>query len=201
LPSAAEYGIGGQPDPSTRIAIQGALIMSSPYQPPYRQPPTNGLGIAGFIVSLVGLVATCGVLCPLGLLLSLFGLLKRPRGFAIAGTLIGLVGTAFIACFVGLFAAAVVSRVHQAELSEKAQMTADVLAEAEQIIDTHYVDHGKLPDGIEGNKLLVELSDGWGGSIRYDREDDQRYLVRSPGEDGEFDSDDDVTTGLLQGGS
>jgi hypothetical protein len=174
--------------------------MSSPYQPPYRHPyvqpaPTNGLGIAGFIVSLVGLVATCGLLCPLGLLLSLLGLLKRPRGFAIAGTIIGLVGTAFIALFFGLFATAVLTGARTAVVEEQTALTADALAEAEHIIDTYHIDNDKLPDGIEGNKLLVNLQDGWGGSIRYDQEDDQRYLVRSPGEDGEFDTDDDVVSG------
>ena len=174
--------------------------MSSPYQPPYPhtvvQPaPTNGLGIAGFIVSLVGLVATCGVLCPLGLSLSLFGLLKRPRGFAIAGTIIGLIGTASIALFFGFLATAAVRGARTAETAACMAQTKAVLAEAEEIIEMHRIDTGKLPGGIEGNKLLVELSDGWGGSIRYDREDDHRYLVRSSGEDGEFDTPDDVTSG------
>src|SRR3954447_25698103 len=53
-------------------------------------PPTNGLGLAGSITSLVGIV-TCGVLSPVGLLLSLIGLLKSPRGFAVAGTVLGLI--------------------------------------------------------------------------------------------------------------
>jgi hypothetical protein len=78
-----------------------------------QQTPSNGLGTAGFIVSLVGLV-TCGLLCPIGLLLSVFGLLKPPRGFAIAGTLIGglgsigfvLFGLAFITALLGFGAAA-----------------------------------------------------------------------------------------------
>ena len=179
--------------------------MSSPYQPPYRHPvvqpsATNGLGIAGFIVSLVGLVATCGVLCPLGLLLSLFGLLKRPRGLAIAGTIIGLIGTAFIALFVGYVATAAVRETHAAEREAKTAVTVAALAEAEQIIEMHRIDTGKLPGGIEGNKLLVDLSDGWGGSIRYDLEDDHTYLVRSPGEDGEFDTPDDITSGPGDGG-
>lgn len=174
--------------------------MSNPYPPPYHQSygqpaPTNGLGVAGFVVSLVGLVVTCGLLCPLGLLLSLFGLFKRPRGFAIAGTIVGLVGTAFIALFFFLFAAALVARTNTAVMQEEHALTADVLAEAEQIIDIYQIDNGSLPEDIEGNKLLVDLVDGWGGSIRYDREDDRRYLVRSPGQDGEFDTDDDVVSG------
>lgn len=177
--------------------------MSSPYHSPYHQSsgyygqsaPTNGLGVAGFIVSLVGLVATCGLLCPLGLLLSLLALFKRPRGFAFAGTVIGMVGTAFIACFFGLFAAAVFTRAGTAAVEQTRAETEAVLAEAEQIIDSYLIENGELPEDIEGNKLLVELVDGWGGSIRYDRDDERRYLVRSPGEDQEFDTADDVVSG------
>lgn len=51
---------------------------------------SNGLGIAGFILSILGLVS-CGLLAPFGLILSLFGLRKQPKGLAIAGTVIGAV--------------------------------------------------------------------------------------------------------------
>jgi hypothetical protein len=173
--------------------------MSGPYHQPYGraavQPvSSNGLGIAGFVVSLVGIL-TCGLLCPLGLLLSLFGLLKRPRGMAIAGTVIGLIGTGFMVLVVGLFATALVSKVRTVEVSQKMAQTENVLAEAEQIVEAHRVETGELPGGIEGNKLLFHLHDAWGGSIRYDRLDDHSYLIRSPGEDGDFDTPDDVTAG------
>lgn len=78
-----------------------------------QQAPSNGLGTAGFVVSLVGFV-TCGILCPLGLLLSFFGLLKPPRGMAVAGTILGGLGSlwlvffgfAIVAGFIGLGSAA-----------------------------------------------------------------------------------------------
>jgi len=68
--------------------------------------PSNSLGLAGFIVSLAGLVVSCGLLCPVGLLLSAVALFKRPRGFALAGFILGLIGSLWlIAAFVfGLFA-------------------------------------------------------------------------------------------------
>src|SRR3954471_6265213 len=59
-------------------------------------PPSNNLGLAGFVTSLLGLLS-CGVLSPIGLLLSLIGLTKQPRGFAVAGTIIGLIGSVFLA--------------------------------------------------------------------------------------------------------
>lgn len=50
-----------------------------------RAPQSNVLGIVGFIL------AFC--LGPIGLLISLIALAKRPRGFAIAGVLVGLITT------------------------------------------------------------------------------------------------------------
>ncbi len=60
------------------------------------RPRSNGLGVAGFVTSLVGLL-TCGVLSPFGLMLSVPALVRGPRGFAMAGTVLGLIGTLWIA--------------------------------------------------------------------------------------------------------
>lgn len=67
---------------------------------------TNGLGTAGFIVSLV-----CSVFCwvPgvnfvlwfLGLLFSFIGLFKKPRGLAIAGFIIAIIDIVIIVALVG----------------------------------------------------------------------------------------------------
>jgi len=53
------------------------------------QNPTNSLGLAGFIVSLVSFL-TCGILAPIALILSIIAMFKRPKGFAIAGLVISL---------------------------------------------------------------------------------------------------------------
>jgi len=57
---------------------------------------TNGLGVAGFVLSLVGLIS-CGLISPLAWILSAFGCLKQPRGLAIAGLIIATVGSLWIA--------------------------------------------------------------------------------------------------------
>ncbi len=64
-----------------------------PLEPPLKRPPSgsNALGLTGFILSLVGLV-TCGCFAPLGLLFSLIGVFRRPRGLAIAGLVISAAG-------------------------------------------------------------------------------------------------------------
>lgn len=55
-------------------------------------PPSNGLGTAGFIVSLISFFL-CGLTSPLGLMMSLVALFFRPRGMAAAGVLLGALGS------------------------------------------------------------------------------------------------------------
>lgn len=63
---------------------------NDPFDTYQRPSGTNVLGIVGFIL------AFC--ISPVGLIVSLLGLMKAPRGFAIAGVIIGLLGTGVWAC-------------------------------------------------------------------------------------------------------
>jgi hypothetical protein len=65
----------------------------------------NNLGTAGFVISLVGILS-CGFLSPVGAILSLMALNKEPKGLAIAGLVIGILGSAWVvvALIFGLFA-------------------------------------------------------------------------------------------------
>lgn len=168
----------------------------APYYPPGNQPhsqPTNGLGIAGFIVSLVGLILTCGLLSPLGLLLSLFALFKPPRGFAVAGVITGLVGTAMLALF-GFYMVMGAKGVGEAaRAAAKIAQTMAAIGQAQAIIEQHRAETSELPEGIEGNKLVIGIQDGWQHSLRYDRMNGD-YLIRSAGADGEFETADDLTS-------
>ncbi len=65
---------------------------------------SNGIGMAGFVLSLIALflgwIPIIGwILWVLGLVLSFVGLFSRPRGFAIAGLVISLIGV-FLFIFV-----------------------------------------------------------------------------------------------------
>ncbi len=90
-----------QPAPQP-VVIQPA---AQPVQPVYAQPITqpvvkkekkNGLCVAGFILSLVGL-ATLGITCPIGFLLCAIGLIvaivkkQKGKGLAIAGLIISAI--------------------------------------------------------------------------------------------------------------
>lgn len=63
----------------------------------------NTMGLVGFILSIVSLAVFFGAASPIALIFSLLGLRGRPRGLAIAGTVIGSVGTALFATLVGFF--------------------------------------------------------------------------------------------------
>ena len=69
------------------------------------------------------------------------------------------------------------------------------MAQAVAQVDDYYHQNETLPEGIDGNKLLIsaELSDAWGESLRYDRLEGERFHVRSAGPDREFDTADDLT--------
>lgn len=71
-----------------------------------RQNESNGIGIAGFIISLIGLFVSWipffgWLIWFVGLVLSFIGLFKAPRGFAIAGLVISFIGVIILVLFVG----------------------------------------------------------------------------------------------------
>ena len=72
----------------------------------------NGLGLAGFILALVGVfldwIPVIGwLLWLLGAIFSIIGLFRQPRGFAIAGTVLSFLGFIVLLFVLGVFAAAV----------------------------------------------------------------------------------------------
>lgn len=70
----------------------------------------NGLGLAGFILALIGLfldwIPVLGwLIWLLGAIFSIIGLFKQPRGFAIAGTILSFLGFIILLLVLGVFAA------------------------------------------------------------------------------------------------
>ena len=83
-------------------------------QQPYQQTvivqqvekQSNGVGTAGFIISIVtlflGWIPVFGwILWAVGLILSAIGLTKQPKGLAIAGLVISLIGIIFLLAVFG----------------------------------------------------------------------------------------------------
>ena len=72
---------------------------------------SNGVGVAGFVLALIALffgwVPVLGwILWLLGLILSACGLFKAPRGLAIAGLIISLIGVILLLLVFGALATA-----------------------------------------------------------------------------------------------
>jgi hypothetical protein len=152
-------------------------------------PPVNHLGRTGLWTSVLGL-ATCGLLSPLGLAMSCLALRKAPRTAAATGLFLGLVGSVWVAFVGSLMLSGVVaaSARQEARLEQQTRMA---MVQAEGVIERYRADTRRLPEGIEGNKLVLTFTDAWNNALRYDL-DDVRYSIRSAGPDREFDTEDDV---------
>ncbi len=171
--------------------------MASPTVSP--PPPPSAAGIAGFVISVVGW-AFCGLLCPVGLIVSFFGLGREPRGLAIAGLVVGALGslwlvvagviavTLFGALGFGVFAVAKSA----GGLVEALEMGAD----ADEIRTAVFgrVPPPMLPFSLHGLGLGVEtLTDPWGTQYRYRPAADMAsFHLRSAGPDTMFGTSDDV---------
>lgn len=163
------------------------------------RPMSNSLGFAGFLCSLIGLVCTVGILCPIGFVLSLIGLRKEPRGFAIAGAIIGGIGS------IGLVVMALLGFL--ATLLAMAGITAAVKFTAPYIntvadgaslyhqVELYKQAKGKLPATID--ELEVDSSakiDGWGNQYRYQLNPDGSFTILSDGPDSKKGTLDDIST-------
>jgi len=172
-------------------------------------PQTNGLAVAGFICSVAGLL-TGGLLCPVGLILSLVGL-GRPsgRGWAIAGIAIGLLGTCLgvVAVFVAAtFIAAAIAVIGTGfgvlalvlTQSEQLEISADMIDIAYSAV-VYQDDNGSLPTDLDELELKTPtLTDPWGNAYRYIlTEHEPGFDVTSWGADGQPATDDDVRLSTL----
>jgi hypothetical protein len=165
----------------------------------YAAPERRGnvAGVVGFIVSLVGLLCTLGLLAPIGMLISVVGLFgkNKPKGFAIAGTIIGLIGT--------LFAVVIGGGIVWALLAGRAMVQSTVgLGLGLQQLQEHVQQTGSLPDKATLESLInQQLQDvpAWlgGGALElpfeYEPLPDGKVRLTFPGQDEQFGTADDVS--------
>lgn len=86
-----------QPTPQQQVFIQQQASKS------------NGLGTAGFVLALIGLILCWipildWILWLLGVIFSFIGVFKAPRGLAIAGLVISFIGLIIIFAVIGAIA-------------------------------------------------------------------------------------------------
>jgi len=157
-----------------------------------RRAPSNGLGVAGFVVSLVGLLS-CGLIAPLGLLLSFIALFKRPRGFAIAGFILGVLGSLWVVVIVLVIGLGTVVAAVGASSFEVAFDQAMIAHQ----VETYRQNNGHLPSTLGILGLDQEtLDDPWGKPYRYTPDaSGTGYSLSSDGADGVEGTADDITHG------
>jgi hypothetical protein len=132
------------------------------------------------------------MLSPIGLLFSLIGLTKRPRGLAIAGTILGALGSvwlvfagfAMVAGFAGL-KKAVNTAAGIVNTQAAGQLAADAIDQERARLG------GSLPSESAGNELIKRHLDAWKHPLRY-KPSGTTFTLVSDGPDGKPDSDDDI---------
>ena len=149
-------------------------------------PENSGSDLMG-IIALAVTILSCGLLSPIGFILSVIGLIKPPRGFSITAMLISLVATA-------LWALTIFFLIQVGTEAFKPFITMNLLSEAANTIENHRDADGQLPDDIEGNKLIIDVLDGWENAVRYKQAGDS-FLIRSAGPDERMDTLDDIEVG------
>ena len=165
----------------------------------YESNETNGLGLAGFIVSLVGFIACGGLICPIGLIMSLVALTKKPKGFAIAGVALGALGSlGFFVLFFVIGLAALLALVGLSIVAAVAAVASQIGPNATHIYDDiheYYDANGRVPALLSdmGTYTPAELEDVWGSPIRYEvSPDGQGMWLRSDGKDKTPGTRDDI---------
>jgi hypothetical protein len=169
---------------------------------------SNGLGVAGFFIALIGLFIPTGIVALLGLLISLAALGRPPRGFAAMGVVIGLIGTVLWLVITGLvlvgglaagaialLAAAAMFIVTQPEIIE---VTSDMINLTIAAVE-YEEKNGDLPEDITALSLgATTLTDPWGNPYRYrlvnhdPGNHELGFDVISNGADGLADTGDDL---------
>lgn len=134
-------------------------------------PPSNALGVAGFVLVMVGLLGACFVpfllLGLIGTILCAVAVFRTPRGLAIAGLIVGglevlfglvvlvFIGTILGGAAVGLNAAAKIMQTMQTGVAIR------------QVIDAEQSRTGTLPATLASVPGLTTTTDAWGRPIHY----------------------------------
>jgi len=112
-----------QEQPIEQVHAQQEETIAPPIQTGYQNIPPpltqqalekNNIGLTGFILSIVAIVLSwvpfVGWLCwLLGLVLSIVGLFRKPKGFAVAGLVISLIGLIIMTLLLGVLGLAAVA--------------------------------------------------------------------------------------------
>lgn len=153
------------------------------------QSGQNGLGLASFVVSILGLVSA-GILSPVGAVMGFIALRREPKGFAIAGLILGLLGSIWVCVLSALFLAfigvmgvgiaSLVMSVLYVQIGEGLEQ----LTGASDVIEQWKITHdGALPSSEQGT-LALETA-GFSGAYRWIEEGDFQIEITLDTGDGD----------------
>lgn len=79
----------------------------------------------------------------------------------------------------------------------RAELTAVNLEQVARAVQEWMADHeGRAPESLRelqgGRSYGLSLTDGWGRNIRYQKLSEAEFELRSAGEDGQFETEDDI---------
>lgn len=82
----------------------------------------------------------------------------------------------------------------------RAELTSVNLEQVGRAVQEWMAEHeGRVPESLRelqgGRSYGLSLTDGWGRTIRYQKLSDTEFELRSAGEDGRFDTEDDIIRG------
>ncbi len=147
----------------------------------------NPTGLAGFVLSLVGLTC-CGPLSLVSLIVSLVALRREPKGLAIAGVAISLVSLVMNLVFavIGYFTLAMMGH---GSAGAGLELIVDYA-----IIDVEIQENGSMPASLDELSLPADrATDPWGNPYEYSVfPDGGDYKLISLGPDGTLGTSDDV---------
>ncbi len=173
-------------------------------------PQQNTLAIVGLVVSVLGLLGSGGLLCPIGLIISLIALGKPyGRKWAIGGIVVGLLGTcmgvialfilgAAIMAVIAVLGAGIGMFALVATQGENIEVSADMLKIADKVV-IYEDENSSLPADLDALDIdMPTLTDPWGNPYRYIlTEAKPGFEITSWGADGQPATDDDIRLSKL----
>lgn len=152
-------------------------------------PQRNGLAVVGFVFSLLGPLALIGVI------ISAIALRRRPRGFAVAGVIVGLVMLVLSALCIGAVGWSVSLSLQIQPKQE--EIIGDYLA-IQTAVETYKTNNaGALPPDLASLGLGTGVTTSPFGDTYHYETSGTNWTIGFEGEDGVRDTQDDTR---LEGG-
>lgn len=193
-----------RPDPRARPASAAPPRYRELVKPVAAAPPeTNGMGVASLVFSILGFVVLPIVGSVVGLVLGVIAMRREPKGLAIAGTVLAVLGL-LISCATILLFAMVFGFFASLAQGFSTQGSMSVTESTQEWAAADVADHfaatGSWPPDLETIYGGSQSFDGWGTPLvlKVVTEGDgpdapTRASIESAGPDGVFGTEDDLS--------